>query len=105
MIERRRPRKLRSKPQEDASTKIAPDLIETSDGKAATPSSSSSPLLQCRWCGEIHGQRCASVKAIDFYPDGVTVKRVEFVDGRRLMGGFTWIKGGGSGNLGRSDED
>jgi hypothetical protein len=33
---------------------------------------------QCGWCGMIHGPRCPSVKAIDYYSDG-TVKRVEFV--------------------------
>lgn len=34
---------------------------------------------QCGWCGMIHGPRCFSVHAIEFYPDGITVKRVEFV--------------------------
>lgn len=34
---------------------------------------------KCGWCGLIHGPRCPSVKAIEYYEDGVTVKRVEFV--------------------------
>lgn len=34
---------------------------------------------QCYWCGLIHGPKCPSVKAVEYYPDGVTVKRVEFV--------------------------
>jgi hypothetical protein len=33
---------------------------------------------QCGYCGMIHGPRCPSVQAIEYYPDG-SVKRVEFV--------------------------
>ena len=32
----------------------------------------------CRWCGNHHGVFCPSVKAIEFYQDGATIKRVEF---------------------------
>jgi hypothetical protein len=32
----------------------------------------------CRWCGMMHGPMCYLVKAIEFFEDGVTVKRVEF---------------------------
>ncbi len=33
----------------------------------------------CRWCGATwHGLHCPSVRAIEFFQDGVTVKRVEF---------------------------
>ena len=35
-------------------------------------------MNECRWCGLIHGPRCPSVKAIEYFPDG-TVKRVEFM--------------------------
>lgn len=35
----------------------------------------------CGWCGKLHGRLCPYVKAIEFYDDGVTVKRVEFVNG------------------------
>jgi hypothetical protein len=40
----------------------------------------------CRWCGMIHGPACPSVRAIEYYPDGVTVRRVEFKsqEGARL---------------------
>lgn len=33
---------------------------------------------RCRWCGTFHGPPCPLVKAFEFYPDGVTVKRVEY---------------------------
>jgi hypothetical protein len=33
---------------------------------------------KCQWCGNIHGQRCPEVRAIEYHPDG-TIKRVEFV--------------------------
>ena len=33
---------------------------------------------KCAHCGNIHGPRCPSVKAIEYYPDG-TVKRVEYM--------------------------
>lgn len=32
----------------------------------------------CRWCGWTHGTLCPSVRAIEFFEDGLTVKRVEF---------------------------
>lgn len=32
----------------------------------------------CRWCGMIHGPICFAVKALEFFEDGITVKRVEF---------------------------
>jgi hypothetical protein len=31
----------------------------------------------CRWCGQYHGPKCPTVKAIEFHPDG-SIKRVEF---------------------------
>ena len=36
------------------------------------------PSPTCRWCGNLHGPQCPNVRAIEFYQDGVTVKRVEF---------------------------
>jgi len=70
-----------------------------------TLSSPSEPLLQCRWCGEVHGPRCPRVRVIEFYPDGVTIKRVEFVRQREATGGFTWTDDADSSSLARSDED
>jgi hypothetical protein len=35
-------------------------------------------MESCRWCGLIHGPKCPKVKAIEYQPDGATVKRVEF---------------------------
>lgn len=35
-------------------------------------------MNECRWCGLIHGPQCPTVKAIEFFEDGCTVKRVEF---------------------------
>jgi hypothetical protein len=35
-------------------------------------------MSECKWCGMIHGPRCPSVKAIEYFPDG-TIKRVEFM--------------------------
>lgn len=32
----------------------------------------------CRWCGFTHGPQCPVVKSIEFYEDGVTVKRLEY---------------------------
>lgn len=32
----------------------------------------------CRWCGMLHGERCPTVKAMEFHQDG-TLKRVEFL--------------------------
>lgn len=37
------------------------------------------PSPTCGWCGLIHGPRCPSVAAIEYHADGITVKRVEFV--------------------------
>lgn len=45
----------------------------------------SSMPLQCGYCGMIHGPRCPSVQAIEYYPDG-TVKRVEFVRSEPIIG-------------------
>lgn len=40
----------------------------------------------CRWCGTPHhGRHCPSVKAIEFHPDGVTVKRVEFFESQTVV--------------------
>jgi hypothetical protein len=36
-------------------------------------------ITNCRFCGMSHGIRCPSVKAIEYFEDGVTVKRVEFM--------------------------
>jgi hypothetical protein len=34
---------------------------------------------KCRWCGgPLHRGQCPLVKALEFHPDGFTVKRVEF---------------------------
>ena len=35
-------------------------------------------MNKCRWCNMMHGPTCFLVKAIEFFEDGVTVKRVEF---------------------------
>jgi hypothetical protein len=45
------------------------------------------------------------VRVIEFYPDGVTIKRVGFVRQREATGGFTWTDGADSSSLARSDED
>ena len=34
--------------------------------------------VKCRHCGGYHGVQCPAIKAIEYYEDGVTVKRVEF---------------------------
>ena len=39
----------------------------------------STTITECRFCGQSHGMRCPSVKAIEYFEDGVTVKRVEFM--------------------------
>jgi hypothetical protein len=36
-------------------------------------------ITNCRFCGMSHGIRCPSVKAIEYFEDGITVKRVEFM--------------------------
>lgn len=36
-------------------------------------------MTTCGWCGNWHGSACPRVKSMEFYPDGITVKRVEFV--------------------------
>lgn len=33
---------------------------------------------KCKWCDMIHGTLCPTVKAIEYFEDGITVKRVEF---------------------------
>jgi hypothetical protein len=33
---------------------------------------------KCEFCGTIHGPRCPSVKAIEYYPDG-KIKRIEYI--------------------------
>jgi hypothetical protein len=43
--------------------------------------------LKCRWCGHIHlTPQCPAVKAIEYWPDGITVKRVEFFVDKPLVG-------------------
>ncbi len=41
--------------------------------------STTTTITNCRFCGMSHGMRCPSVKAIEYFEDGVTVKRVEFM--------------------------
>jgi hypothetical protein len=36
-------------------------------------------ITNCQFCGMSHGVRCPSVKAIEYFENGVTVKRVEFM--------------------------
>jgi len=36
-------------------------------------------ITECRFCGMSHGLRCPSIKAIEYFDDGITVKRVEFM--------------------------
>lgn len=36
-------------------------------------------IPECRWCGHAHGDLCPQVKALEFYEDGTTPKRVEFL--------------------------
>jgi hypothetical protein len=40
-------------------------------------STAAQPDMACRWCGLIHGAQCPSVKAIEYFANGM-VKRVEF---------------------------
>lgn len=35
-------------------------------------------IEKCRWCSQPHGGVCPFVAAIEFHPDGISVKRVEF---------------------------
>ena len=35
-------------------------------------------IKNCRFCGRDHDALCPSVKAIEYFEDGMTVKRVEF---------------------------
>lgn len=35
-------------------------------------------MTECRWCGMSHGPRCPSVKAIEYFENGM-LKRVEFM--------------------------
>lgn len=45
----------------------------------------------CRWCGFTHGPQCPVVKSIEFYEDGVTVKRLEYrAASDRLLGPVTY---------------
>ena len=46
---------------------------------------------KCIHCGLVHETTCSRIKSIEYHPDGVTVKRIEFhpitpldVDGRNL---------------------
>jgi hypothetical protein len=34
----------------------------------------------CPYCGMIHQAICPRIKAIEYYPDGISVKRIEFTD-------------------------
>lgn len=35
-------------------------------------------MEKCPHCGLVHETTCARIKAIEYQPDGVTVKRIEF---------------------------
>ena len=35
-------------------------------------------MTKCRWCDTLHGPTCPTVKSIEYFDDGVTVKKVEF---------------------------
>jgi hypothetical protein len=35
-------------------------------------------MAKCRWCDMEHGPMCPTVKSIEFFNDGETVKKVEF---------------------------
>ncbi len=37
-------------------------------------------LRTCLHCGMLHGPTCWRIKAIEYYEDGVTVKRIEYHD-------------------------
>lgn len=48
--------------------------------------------LTCRWCGRVeHAGKCYLVKAIEYFEDGRTVKRVEFFEPTPIapLGNFT----------------
>jgi len=40
----------------------------------------------CGYCGMIHQGPCPRIKAIEYYPDGFTIKRVEYYDLRNAVG-------------------
>ena len=65
----------------DSSTTVTQPYIDWGNATTAVPMTGG-----CPWCNGIgsitvHGGACPKVKAIEYYPDGVTVKRVEFKDG------------------------
>ena len=37
--------------------------------------------MKCQWCGHVHERLCPWVKAIEHFPGGTKIKRVEFKDG------------------------
>lgn len=55
---------------------------------------SQSQIVACRWCGKMHGGFCIFVKALEFYADGVTVRRVEFHEPRQVVSTGVAIMGG-----------
>jgi hypothetical protein len=64
-------------------------------------STSAAPNQNCQWCGQLHpGVVCSRIAAIEYQPDGVTVKRIEFHPpaanfdlGRVLVGGHQRVVG------------
>jgi hypothetical protein len=50
-------------------------------------------MQPCGYCGMLHGSRCPSIQAIEYYPDG-TVKRVEFVKVQPAPAGSGWTDDG-----------
>lgn len=41
----------------------------------------------CGHCGMIHQGQCPRIKAIEYYPDGISVKRVEYHESRPIISG------------------
>lgn len=41
-------------------------------------------MNNCPHCGMIHQSTCPRIKAIEYHPDGITVKRVEFHEPKPL---------------------
>ncbi len=36
-------------------------------------------MEKCRWCDQTHAGKCPLISSVEFYEDGVTVRRIEFM--------------------------
>ena len=42
--------------------------------------------ITCGHCGMIHQGQCPRIKAIEYYPDGISIKRVEYHESKPIVG-------------------